>query len=258
MSIYEHFRKEEQPFIERAIDWLDQVENRHQRRLTDFLDPRQVYILNILKSKYPSVVLATSGGFLGAERCRVVLCQEYTTIDDMDFGLSAFQITGSSTAFDGLEHKDFLGALLSCGLKRDKFGDILLRPGFAQIVVAKEVASYVQLQLNQVHRTSVSLQEISLESLIAVDTQWKPSTITVPSTRADVVVGEVFHLSRSKVLLPIRAGHLKINWMVVDSPAFPIKAGDIVSLRGYGRFKVSSEEGQTRKGNTRLEIGLLR
>lgn len=258
MIQYEHFRKEEHPFIERAVDWFEQVENRHDHRLTDFLDPRQVYILQNLKVKYPNVALSASGGYPGAERCRVVITQEYAVNDSLDYGLSAFQITGSTPAFSKLEHKDFLGALLHCGLKREKFGDILQDAGQAQIIVAREIAGYVGLHLNQVHRISVSLQEIPLESLIPVPSDWKQTTITVPSTRADVVIGEVFHLSRSKALLPIRAGHLKVNWMVVDSPSFQLKPGDIVSLRGHGRFKLIQEEGQTRKGNFRLEVGLLR
>ncbi|HJV44803.1 MAG TPA: YlmH/Sll1252 family protein [Bacillota bacterium] len=258
MIIYEHFRKEEHPFIERAVDWLEQVENYHDDRLTDFLDPRQVYILQTLKAKYANIALHTSGGYPGAERCRVMICQDYAVNDALDYRLTAFQITGAASAFEKLEHKDFLGALLNCGLKRDKFGDILRTDGCVQLIVAQEIAGYVQLQLKQVHRVTVSLEEIPLESIISGTTSWKQSAITIPSTRADVVVGEVFHLSRSKVLTPIRAGHLKVNWMVVDSPSFELKVGDIISLRGYGRFKVMEEEGQTRKGNIRIQIGLLR
>lgn len=257
MSLFEHFRPEEKPFIEKAIDWFEQVDRQHNYKRTDFLDPRQVYILRNLAAKFPQVTLSPFGGYPGAERCRVLIHQEYWQPEEEDFSLSAFRVTSPSPGFGQLKHKDFLGALTGIGLKRDKYGDILLHSDSTQLVVAEEIADYVRVHLNQVHRVSVHTESIPFDEINPTAEEWKELHLTVSSTRADVVVGDVFRLSRSKALIPIRAGHLKVNWMVVDSPSFQVKAGDMVSLRGYGRFKVMKEEGVTRKGNIRLEIGLL-
>lgn len=257
MSWLNHFRKEEHPFIERALDWLEQVEHQHRERLTDFLDPRQVYILRALMAKFPNVSCTSFGGYAEAERCRAILHQDYFEPSQKDFLLSCFEITSPAAGFQQLKHKDFLGSLLNCGLKRDKFGDILLHPGRVQVIVAQEISDYLHIHLNQVHRVPVVLEPIDLGSIIPYSIEWKQMCITVPSPRADVVVGDVFRLSRSKVLSPIRAGHLKVNWMVVDSPSFAIKEGDMISLRGYGRFKILKEEGTTKKGNIRFEVGIL-
>ncbi|RXT15021.1 RNA-binding protein [Ammoniphilus sp. CFH 90114] len=257
MSLYEHFRPEERPFIERAIDWLEQVDQQHHHRRTDFLDPRQIYILRNLSSRFQNLTLSSFGGYASAERCRVLIHQDYWLPEEEDYSLVAFEVTSPSPGFGQLKHKDFLGSLTGIGLKRDKYGDILVHSDSAQLIVAAEIADYVRLQLNQVHRLSVSLEQIRLGEITPLIEEWKATHLTVSSTRADVVAGDVFRLSRSKILPPIRAGHLKVNWMVVDSPSFQIREGDIVSLRGYGRFKVLKEEGMTRKGNIRLEIGLL-
>ncbi|MEW9667535.1 RNA-binding protein [Ammoniphilus sp. 3BR4] len=257
MSLFEHFRPEEKPFIEKAIDWLEQVDRQHNHKRTDFLDPRQVHILRNLAAKFPQVNLTLFGGYENAERCRVLIHQEYWVPEEADFSLAAFRVTSPSPGFGQLKHKDFLGALTGIGLKRDKYGDILVHADSAQLIVATEIADYVRAHLNQVHRVSVHSESIPFSEIHLNAEEWKELHLTVSSTRADVVVGDVFRLSRSKVLTPIRAGHLKVNWMVVDSPSFQVRAGDMVSLRGYGRFKVSKEEGITRKGNIRLEIGLL-
>lgn len=257
MSWLNHFRKEEHPFIERALDWLDQVDHQHRERLTDFLDPRQFYILRALMAKYPHVNCTPFGGYAEAERCRVILHQDYYVPSQKDFSLSGFEVTSPTAGFQQLKHKDFLGSLLGCGLKRDKFGDILVHPGRAQVIVAQEIADYLHIHLNQVHRVPVVLEPIDLSAILPHLEEWKQMHITVPSPRADVVVGDVFRLSRSKVLPPIKAGHLKINWMVVDSPTFSLKEGDMISLRGYGRFKILKEEGTTKKGNIRFEVGIL-
>ena len=40
-TILQHFRKDEQPFIEMAIGWIREVEDTYSPKLTGFLDPRQ-------------------------------------------------------------------------------------------------------------------------------------------------------------------------------------------------------------------------
>lgn len=257
MTLFEHFRPEERPFIEKAMDWLETVNQRHEQRLTDFLDPRQLSILKNLAARFPQLALSSFGGYVQAERCRVFIHHDYWEPEQGDFALAPLRVSSSASGFSQLKHKDFLGSLTGIGLKRDKYGDILLHPNEVQLIVAKEISSYVLLNLNQVHRLSVHLESMGLEELLPSREQWKELQLTVSSTRADVVAGDIFRLSRSKILPPIRAGHLKVNWMVVDSPSYQLREGDMVSLRGYGRFKVLKDEGVTRKGNTRLEIGLL-
>jgi len=257
MNLYQHFRQEEHPFIERALEWINQVDQTHRERLTDFLDPRQVYILNSLIAKNPNLSYSAFGGYEDAERCRVILHQSYYLPEPDDFSLSVIQVTSPQAQFQKLKHKDYLGALLGAGLKRGKFGDVLVHREFGQIILAKEIAEYMRIHFGQIHRVQVVSEEIPLSQIAPIHEDWRRVTITVPSTRADVVVGDVFRLSRAKALIPIKAGHLKINWMPVDSPSYSIHEGDMVSLRGYGRFKVIKEEGVTKKGNIRLEIGLL-
>src|SRR5690625_6105776 len=48
MSIYQHFREEEQPFIDQVLSWKEQVERTYQAKLTDFLDPREQQIIDML------------------------------------------------------------------------------------------------------------------------------------------------------------------------------------------------------------------
>lgn len=257
MNWLQHFRKEEHPFIERALDWLDAVERRHATKRTDFLDPRQMYILRTLLPKFDDVTITESGGFPEAERRRALIRQKYYEPEENEIGLAAFRITSDQSAFQKLRHQDVLGSLIGAGLKRDKFGDIHLLPNEAQIVVAEEIADYLQFQLTRVHRVSVTLERIALSDLTPPREEWKTLSITVASMRIDAVAAEVFRLSRSKAASLIRSGLLKVNWTLVDSPSFAVRAGDIVSLRGYGRFQARKEEGTTRKGNIRLEVGVL-
>jgi RNA-binding protein YlmH len=257
MSFLEHFRPEEHSFIERALDWMEQVTYQHRTRKTDFLDPRQLFILRSLIGKYADVAISAYGGFAVAERCRIILHPSYISPDPEEFGVCAFHVEAVAGAMTQVKHKDVLGSLLGIGLKRDKFGDILIHQNGIYLLAASEIAGYLSLHLQQINRYKVHLEEVSAENLPIVTQQWKEASLSVPSTRVDVVAGDIFRLSRSKILAPIRAGHLKVNWTTIESPSYLLKAGDIISLRGYGRFKIFEEEGITKKGKIRLVIGIL-
>lgn len=47
-NVYQHFRPDERPFIDTVEDWIEQVTMQYAPLLTEFLDPRQAYILETL------------------------------------------------------------------------------------------------------------------------------------------------------------------------------------------------------------------
>jgi len=256
MSVFDHFRKEERPFVERALEMLTQVERKQAMRLTDFLDPRQMMIFQSLASQVQDVQVSASGGYEGAERVRVLLHPDYLPVEREDYRLALLRIVADQR-FHALQHRDVMGALLHAGLKREKFGDMLVDSDGCFAVVAEEVADFVCTQVTQIHRTPVSFEQISWEAFVPPAPRYSEKTITVPSPRIDAVLGEVYHFSRAKALVPIRAGKVKVNWKVVEDPSHPLQAGDMVSLAGFGRFKVLDLTGPTRSGRLRMLVGLV-
>lgn len=255
MSIFHHFRKEELPFAERALEMLTQVERKQTMRLTDFLDPRQALIVQSLSSQVSGVKVTVSGGYEGAERVRAVLHPDYLEVEPEDYGLLLLAIKGDQR-FIKLEHRDIMGALLHIGLKREKFGDILLGETGCQVVIAREIAEFVRSQVDQIHRIPVVLEDIPLDQIIAPVVKQTEKSINVSTPRIDAVVGEVCHLSRAKALVPIRAGKVKVNWKVVDDPSTHVETGDVVSLAGFGRFQIKEITGPTRSGRLRMQVGI--
>jgi len=255
MSIYNHFRKEELPFVERALEMLKLVERKQTMRLTDFMDPRQFFIFQSLCSQVADVEVRANGGYTGAERVRVLLYPAYVQPTEEDFQLSLLEIKGDQR-FVQLEHRDVMGSLLNVGLKREKFGDILMSEHGCQTVVASEVVDFIRMQVTQIHRIPVVLEEVPLSSAIVPRQNLLTKVITVPSLRVDAVIGEVYNLSRAKALVPIRAGKLKVNWKVIDDPSQQISEGDLLSLAGFGRVHILEVAGTTRSGRIRLTAGV--
>ena len=256
MSIFDHFRKEERPFVERALEMLTLVERKQTMRLTDFLDPRQLAIFQSLSSQVQDVMVSASGGYEGAERVRVLLHPDYLPVEQTDFALALLRIHADQR-FHKLEHRDLMGSLLNAGLKREKFGDMMVDSDGAYAVVAEEVADFIRTQVTQIHRTPVRIERIGWEAFTPPVSQYVQKTIIVSSPRLDAVIAEASHLSRAKALLPIRAGKVKVNWKVVDDPSHALAVGDMVSLAGFGRFKLLEVAGTTRSGRVRIRIGLV-
>ena len=58
----------------------------------------------------------------------------------------------------------------------------------------------------------------------------------VSSMRLDKVLATVLKLSRSQAIQLISAEKLKLNYQTLDRPSEMLQVGDLISVRGFGRF----------------------
>ena len=61
---------------------------------------------------------------------------------------------------------------MSLGLTREKCGDILLQENRAQIVVAKEIVSYIEMNLQAIGKVKVSLSAVQGEQILQIHETW--------------------------------------------------------------------------------------
>jgi len=257
-DLYQHYHPDEKPFIDRSDEWLMKAAHEHQVKRTDFLDPRQAFILSSLANRYDGVQVVYNGGYPEAERKRALIMPEYRDPELEGAGVSLLSITSDDSRFAELDHGDFLGAILGLGIKRDKLGDIHPGEAACHCLIASEIADYIHLNLRQVHRVHVYTELLPLDQLQTVRTELDEMTFTVASMRLDAILGDVYKLSRAKAQQPIQAGHCKLNWKVEENPSRELQEGDIVSLKGFGRFKILAVEGASKKGRIRVKAGKFR
>jgi RNA-binding protein YlmH len=147
---------------------------------------------------------------------------------------------------------------MSLGLTREKCGDILLQEDRAQIAVAKEVVSYIEMNLQSIGKMKVTLSPIQVEKVLRVGEKWGEKSGTVSSLRLDVLLAEMLHISRQKVQPLIKGGLVKVNWKTVEQTSYECFPGDVFSVRGYGRSKLFSVEGKTKRDKWRVLYGILK
>ncbi|MFD1360263.1 YlmH family RNA-binding protein [Lentibacillus salinarum] len=258
MDIYQHFRKEEHPFIDQVLSWMDQVEKTFQVRLTDFLDPREQQIVDMLAgTSMEDLQVHTHGGSQNAERKRVIIAPLYEDVTEDIFQLTLLQ--GSyHTKFVTLSHRDVMGAFMSLGIKRQKLGDIIVEDGLIQIMTADEIAPYVLTNLTDIKHTTIKLEEEPLLSALEREINWVESDHIVSSLRLDTVVKAIYRLSRKEAAEMITKGNVKVNYKVTDDRKFVLETGDMLSLRGKGRSKLIRINGRTKKDKVSITTALLK
>jgi RNA-binding protein YlmH len=252
---YEHFHSDEKPFVDKAAGWIEAAAVHKEVKRTDFMDPRQVTILESLANREDGVLLRTDGGYPEAERRRVVITPEFLDPTYEAVGISVLAVESEEAKIGELDHGDYLGAILGLGIKREKIGDIHVHEWGSHILVADEMAPFFSMHLSQVGRLHVTTELLPTDRLLPSDPKLDELFCTVASLRLDGVVSEATRLSRAKVLPPIQAGRCKVNWKVEEDPSRAVKEGDVISVQGFGRFKIVSVDGVSKKGRIRLKIG---
>jgi len=254
-GFYDHFHPDERAFVDRAAEWVARAAEWHEVRRTDFLDPRQAFILTTLVNRQGDVALRLDGGYPEAERRRAILAPDYRPLEDEPAGIAVLAVTSGDEGIAKLDHGDYLGAILGLGIKRDRIGDIHVSREGAHFLVAEEIADYLNIHLRQVHRVHVLTDLLPLERLAVVKPELEEMNFTVASLRLDGICSDVYRISRAKIVDPIRAGRCRVNWKAEEDPSKPLREGDVVSLQGLGRFKLLEVEGLTKKGRIRVKVG---
>ncbi|HHU30119.1 MAG: YlmH/Sll1252 family protein [Bacillota bacterium] len=234
------------------LDHAARAEQKGKMQLTDFLDPFQQRTADKVMHYFKGLKQVSWGGYASAERVRVLIFPAKEQLSTADVPLAYAAITlGASDA--GITHRDYLGALLALGLRREKIGDIIVLPdGAAQVVLHPEIISYVLANLQKVGKYNARVEEITAESLTIPAGRTREIMTTVASLRLDAVAGSGFGVSRSKMVPVIRAGHVKVNWQSAKNAGMAVKAGDVISVAGRGRIEIAEILGESKKGRIRL------
>lgn len=258
IGVYQHFRKEEHAFIDQVLSWKLSVEQTYQRKITDFLDPREQQIIeSLIGQANEDLKMNFYGGGEYTERKRVVIAPYYEEIDKEAYQLTLLEASYHKK-FITLEHRDVMGAFLSLGISRQKLGDIFVGDDYFQMIVAEEIAPYVMTNLTTVKNATINLKQSPLVALQEKKLDWLESDQTVSSLRLDVVLSEIYNMSRKDAASCLKKNQVKVNFKVVDVGTFQLYEGDLLSLRGKGRSKLVKINGETRKGRLRITTAILR
>lgn len=236
----------------RFLELADRAEERFYTTFTDFLNMEEQSILNNARINTPHNLF---GGYDMAERCIAGFGEnsEYA-----EFPISIIKIEPLQQKFaDKLSHRDFLGSLMGLGIKRELLGDIVISDNVGYLFCIDSIASYIEQNLDKVKHTSVKCKIVDELPKTAIK-EPEEIKINVSSLRLDVVVAGVYNFSRNEVKEHFVARKIYVNSKLTENFSQVVKSGDVVSVRGYGRFVYCDTLGKTKKNRLFISVKVYR
>lgn len=255
-NIKQHFRPDEGPIIDKLLGMIAIAHGQYRPVLTDFLNPRQVYIANSLVNREDDIKIKAWGGYQAAEMQRCLIYPDYYQPSLADFNLQLFSIDYPQK-FTELHHRQIMGTLISDGLERSAFGDILHDQDNWQLLVKKELNAFIQDQVDRIGRNHIRMKEIPFDQIIQPEDDYEMTQTTVSSLRLDAVISAAFHYSRNRAKESIKRGYARVNWKVEERSDYELAVNDLISVRHAGRFKLISENGKNKKQHWRLQLAII-
>ncbi len=245
--------KEEQILAGRLSDLADACYKRNIPVFSSFLNLNEQNILYNMKKSLSYICVSTDGGFEYAER-RIAVFLPYEGCE-YTLPIEILKIEADKRFADSLSHRDFLGALMNLGIERSLLGDIIISDGAAYVICLDKIADFIADNLTRVKNDYVSCKRYCTldENFIP---SYKEVVGSVASLRLDAVISLAFNESRSHSVKYIEDGLVFVNGRLITTNAYNLKEGEIISVRGRGRFKYICTRSETKKGRYMVVLNL--
>ena len=214
----------------KIIDKANGCLKNYDVRYSDFLNPFEVENAKAILNSNDDLKYSVDGGYDESERKIVFIYPFYMEYEDIDETLRFIQIEGNFK-FKSISHKDYLGSLLSLGIKREKIGDIIIHENFCQVIVSFDICDFILMNLEKVSNNNVKLKEISREDIIYSKLKYKDVSFTVTSSRIDCIISGLYNISRQESSKLINNEKVQVNYEKITSCSKEIKAGCLISVR---------------------------
>lgn len=192
--------------------------------------------------------IETNGVFEEAERRMISFNNTY----NIDYPICVLEIKNKSN-FSNLKHKDYLGAILSLGIERNKLGDIVVKGDKAYLPIIEEISDYVQLNLTHIGKSPVEINIVyNIVDIPSVD--FEEILINVSSLRVDGIVAKIANISRSKSIEIIESGKVLVDYVKAKDKSQELVLGSRLTIRGSGKYIIGKIIGETRSGRQRIII----
>ena len=240
-------------FIKRIEDLAERSRRTNRMAETLFLNPAEVAEAHRLLKHQSAVKFIFDGAFPDAERKRLFFLPDY--IDPEYFPLDEYiSVIKVEFSFSSPTHRDFLGSLMGFGIKREVLGDIIVFTDRAYIICAVQIRDFILTNLKKIGRLGIECSTVSLSEIEVPTPEFDIVSGTVASLRVDSVTALAFGISRTKAAELIISGALSLNHLPEENISADVLEDDLLSLRGFGRAKLNSVGGTSKKGRQFIEL----
>lgn len=256
--------KEDRILLAGMEDKIRQTEEQYRMTNSRFLDLRQRSLAEVMsRSRCGGIIYGFYGGYEDAERVvEVFFPPERMEGDSIEEHFRRVPEDNPLTVIRAelkkgtppLSHRDYLGALMGLGIKREMTGDIIVRDDGADIIVLREAAEFLLLHYTKAGRANLTLSEVAVDGLRAAEGHGEEITASVASLRLDNVVAAAFHVPRNRAAEAVEAGIIYVNGICEKKTDRRVKEGEKIVFRGKGRARLLSAGGKNGKGRMKITL----
>ncbi|MGL4772642.1 MAG: RNA-binding protein, partial [Clostridium sp.] len=207
-------------------------------------------VWKVLESKFSSKFfeIKSFGGFEDSER-RIIL---FNNLYNSPYPIKILKISAKAK-FRNVKHRDFLGAITSLGIERNRFGDLIQKEDVAYVAVIDEVSDYIINNLTSI-ATCPCTVDILKEHEEIPSAEYVEEVLLISSLRLDSLVAKLTNLSRGKSQTIIEQGKVLLDYSRVIDKSKEVVSGQRITIRGTGKFLLGDVIGNSKSGKLKIII----
>ena len=240
-----------------VLDKIEFCKSKNKIECTDFLNLAEQDLVDKFLKRINFKNYYFFGGAGEAERKILIVYPEKLTEEmtrkNHSKMISVIKITLPIALDEEYDHRRYL--IMKLGVEREKIGDISVKSKGAEIVIKNEVQKFLIQNLGSLTRfSSADIEVIDIEDLQKIEAQKVEITEIVASLRLDNIVASLARTSRNKAVDMLEQERVFLNFKNETKASKSVKVGDIITIRGKGRFVFKEISGNTRKGRFVIKI----
>lgn len=246
-DVLKNFSNEEREVVIKIYDSMSLASSKNITVFTKFFSTPNIWTYFIKSFNSKNLKVEALGGYNECERKLLSFNNFYNDL----YPYKIIKILNKSK-FTTLNHRDYLGTLMSLGIERSKLGDLRVVDNAAVVPVYDELVDYIMNGVEFVKKAPVEISIISEYDLPQSDLV--EDSIIIPSLRIDNFISKLANVSRGKSLDLIDSNKVLVDYSKVKGKNQEIVEGQTITISGIGKFVVGDIIGNTKSGRYRINI----
>lgn len=245
--------KEEKIILAKFNDKIRLCKTKNKLVNTEFLNMYQENIIRKELERIKAKNYILTGGYSEAESKILIMYPEKITEEiakeNITNIIKVIKIQLPNEQKGKYQHRDYLGTIMQFGLERERIGDIIVYEDEAYVIVLSENAQYIKDSLQTTKKFKKSkIEIIDIVEMKVKKPEFEEIKISVNSQRLDNFISEICKISRSETTRLIESELVSINCKIETKQTKTVETGDVLIIRGKGKFIVSDFLDINRKG----------
>ena len=245
--------KEEKIILAKLNDKIRLCKTKNKLVNTEFLNMYQENIIRKELERIKAKNYILTGGYSEAESKILIIDPEKITEEiakeNITNIIKVIKIQLPNEQKGKYQHRDYLGTIMQFGLERERIGDIIVYEDEAYVIVLSENAQYIKDSLQTTKKFKKSkIEIIDIVEMKVKKPEFEEIKISVNSQRLDNFISEICKISRSETTRLIESELVSINCKIETKQTKTVETGDVLIIRGKGKFIVSDFLDINRKG----------